>query len=62
MRMKHRWIAIAAVMAMLVLGGCRPADSGAGESSGAEGSNAAPSSTNAAEPSASSTPYSMDDY
>lgn len=62
MRMKHRWIVTAAVMATLVLGGCRPADSGAGESSGAEEGNTAPSSTNAAEPSASSTPYSMDDY
>jgi hypothetical protein len=58
MRMKHRWIAIAAVMAMLTLGACRPAvDGGAGSST-------APTTTTttSAEPSASSTPYSMDDY
>jgi hypothetical protein len=61
MRMKHRWIVIAAFTVTLVLGGCRPADSGAGESSGADESNAAPSTTSA-EPSASSTPYTMDDY
>jgi len=56
--MKHRWIAIAGVMAMLVLAACRPAvDGGAGNSS-----SPTTTSTNAAEPSASSTPYSMDDY
>lgn len=62
MRMKHRWIVIAAVTVTLVLGACRPADSGAGESSGAEESNAAPSTTTGAEPSASSTPYTIDEY
>ncbi len=54
--MKRRWIAIVTVM--LVLAACRPADSGAGESP----ANPAPASTIDAEPSASSTPYSMDGY
>jgi hypothetical protein len=56
MRMKHRWIALAAVMATLLLGACRPAvDGGAGNSN-------AQTTTTSAQPSASSTPYSMDDY
>lgn len=62
MRMKHRWIVLAAVTVTLVLGACRPADSGAGENSEAEESNAAPSTTTVAEPSATSTPYSIDEY
>ena len=57
MRMKHRWIAIAAVMAMLVLAACRPAVDG-----GAGNSGSPTTTTTSAEPSASSTPYSMDDY
>ncbi len=56
MRMKHRWIVIAAATATLVLGACRPADSGADES------NAAPSTTNVTEPSATPTPYEIDEY
>jgi hypothetical protein len=56
MRMKHRWIAIAALMATLLLGACRQAvDGGAGDS-------AAPGTSSSAEPGASSTPYTTDDY
>jgi hypothetical protein len=57
MRMKHRRIAIAALMATtLLLGACRQAvDGGAGDS-------AAPSTSTSAEPGASSTPYTVDDY
>ena len=56
MRMKHRWITIAALAATLTLGACAPTDQGADEES------AAPTSTTAAEPSATATPYIMDDY
>ena len=62
MPMKHRWIALAALTSTLVLGACTPADSGAGESSAAEESNAAPSTTTNAEPSPTSTPYVIDEY
>ena len=59
MRMKHRWIGFTgALAAMLALGGCAPTDQGADEES------AAPSGSELldAEPSASSTPYVMDEY
>ncbi len=56
MRMKHRWIAIAALTATLVVGACTPADSGAEESA------ANPTSTTAAEPTATPTPYAIDEY
>ena len=62
MRMKHRWIALAAVIATLALGACRPADSGAGESPGADESPAAPSATTDAESGATPTPYVIDEY
>jgi uncharacterized lipoprotein YajG len=54
MRMKHRWLAI--VIALLMLAACRPADSGAEETP------AAPSPTTVAEPSATPTPYAIDEY
>jgi hypothetical protein len=57
--MKHRWIAIAAVMATLVLAACRPADGGAGNSSAPATTT---TTTTSAEPSASSTPYVIDEY
>ena len=56
MRMTLRWMVIAAASVALVLGACRPADSGAEES------NAAPSTTTVAEPSATPTPYAIDEY
>ena len=51
---------MAAVMAMLVLGGCRPADRVQRELEAADAYGH--DEHDAAEPSASSTPYSMDDY
>lgn len=56
MHMKHRWIAI--VLALLALAACRPADSGADES------QAPPTTTTTtdAEPSATPTPYAIDEY
>ena len=58
MRMKHRWIGFTALAAVLALGGCAPTDQGADVES------AAPSVSESleAEPSASSTPYVMDEY
>ena len=55
MPMKHRWIGIGVLAAALTLVGCAPTDQGADEDSAA-------SATPAAEPSATATPYSMDDY
>ncbi|HYI65385.1 MAG TPA: hypothetical protein VEW95_00510 [Candidatus Limnocylindrales bacterium] len=54
--MKHRWIAI--VVAVLVLAACRPADSGAEESP----ATSPPASTTVGEPSATPTPYAIDEY
>ena len=56
--MKHRWIGVAVLAAALSLVGCAPTDQGADENSAAP----AASGTQAAEPSATATPYSMDDY
>jgi hypothetical protein len=60
MRMKHRWIGIAALAATLTLGACAPTDQGADEESASPASTAGESPEG--EPSASSTPYVMDDY
>ena len=54
--MKHRWLAIVTVL--LMLGACRPADSGAKESPATQ----TPASTTGAEPSATPTPYLIDEY
>jgi hypothetical protein len=62
MRMKHRWIAMMAVMVTLLLGACRPADAGDPADAGGADNSADPTTTISAEPSASSTPYTMDDY
>ena len=58
MHMKHRWIGVAVLAAALSLVGCAPTDQGADEDSAAP----AASESRAAEPSATATPYSMDDY
>jgi hypothetical protein len=58
MRMKHRWIGIAALAVTLTLGACAPTDQGADEESAAPSVSESPEG----EPSASSTPYVMDEY
>lgn len=54
MRMKHRWIGIAALIATLTLGACAPTDTG----DDAESTAPATASPDA---SATATPYSLDD-
>ena len=56
--MKHRWFAIFTVLLLLMLGACRPADSGAEESP----TTSNPNSTTVAQPSATPTPYAIDEY
>jgi hypothetical protein len=60
MRMKHRWIGIPALIGILLLGGCAPTDQGADEESTSPASTVNESPK--ADPSASSTPYVMDEY
>ena len=60
MRMKHRWIGIAALAATLALGACAPTDQGADEESASPASTVSESPEG--EPSASATPYVMDEY